>query len=202
MQSKCQCILSKSLFWRGYSVFDQAERKKKKKSPALDSSRYKAFYVCLMTIFHLNANGLQQLLKNKYSVCWHPRMPSLLTDWETHQPLGTQSNGSIQMQCKWIFLGLCLWISLILIHVQWSLTCTKIQCNKGFSSTWIQFQKSSKSQIFKVIFRNPFDYTRWGKYTWRDICLFQRHCPPPSWRTSIPFQVNGLNSISMGNWQE
>lgn len=71
-------------------------------------------------------------------------------DWETRQwQFRTQSNGSIQMQCKWIFLGLYLWISLILIHVHWSLTCMKIQCNKGFSSTEFNFRNYQKVRFIK-----------------------------------------------------
>ena len=78
VQSKCQCILSKSLFWRRYSVFDQAKRKKKKKVLPWTAANTRLSYICLMTIFHLNTNGSQQLLQ-KIAVCWHPRMPSLLT---------------------------------------------------------------------------------------------------------------------------
>ena len=84
--------------------------------------------IYLMTIFHLNANGSQQLLQ-KIALCLLAPWDTIITD-KTKKSVNDNSGLSpiVVSRCSvsGFFLGLYLWISLILIHVQWSLTCMKI----------------------------------------------------------------------------
>lgn len=80
-------------------------RGKKKKRSCIGQQQIQGFHIFVSwRYFILTQTGYNSSCRKLLSVCWHPRMPSLLTDWETHQwQFRTQSNGSIQMQCKWIF---------------------------------------------------------------------------------------------------
>ena len=146
-QSKCQCILSKSLFGEDTLCLT----KQRKKMSCIGQKQMQGFHIfASWQYFILIQTGHNTTAGNCSLFAGTLGCHQYWQDWETCQwQFRTQSNGSIQMQCKWIFLGLYLWISLILIHVHWSLTCVKIQCNKGFSSTEFNFRNHQKVRFIK-----------------------------------------------------
>lgn len=137
---QCQCIFSKSFFGT------LCLTKRRKKNLHHTEARTRLSCICLMITFHLNTNCPQRSLQ-KIVLCLlpPPGCHHYWQDWETCQwQFRTESNCGIHVKCKWIFLGFYLWISLILIHVHWSLTYMEIQCNKGFSSTYFNFRNYQK----------------------------------------------------------
>lgn len=117
----------------GFSTLHQAE--KYGFLPCIRHKQVEAFVYLSHDNFHLNTIWSQQLLQ-KIAL-------SLLAPWETivtdkiEKPINDNSglNLTVASKCCTFLLGLFSCISLILIHVHWSLTYIAIQYNKGFSST-------------------------------------------------------------------
>lgn len=121
------------------------------------------FCICLLTTFHLNTIWSQQLLQKIAR--------GLLAPWETiitdkiEKPIKGNSglNLTVASRCWAFLLGLFSCISLILIHVRWSLTLIAIQCNKGFSSTEFNLRNHQKLRFMLQFLENLMTATSSGE---------------------------------------
>lgn len=109
-------------------------------------------YICLMTTlttFHLDTIQSQQLLQ-KIAHCLLAPWETIITD-KIEKPVNDNSgfNLTVASKCCGFLLGLFSCISLILIHVHWSLTHTEIQCNKGFSSAEFNLGNHQKARFMQ-----------------------------------------------------